>query len=150
MEAMKKKFLNMRSFREITWKSSIDLPMLKSFFSFFDMLGTVYFITCHVPFSCKNINLRLQRTYPCWYLLCILYVWIFSDSFCLYTILRATWIMLIRTVVLLAARYRQSVAYLSYTYFHSLLLLKIVRSCLNASHGYYVSPDAESRDLPYI
>ncbi|KAG5405943.1 hypothetical protein IGI04_012062 [Brassica rapa subsp. trilocularis] len=65
MEAMKKKFLNMRSFREITWKSSIDLPMLKSFFSFFDML----------------------------------------DSFCLYTILRATWIMLIRTVVLLAASF---------------------------------------------
>ncbi|CAN7117735.1 unnamed protein product, partial [Brassica rapa subsp. narinosa] len=28
-----------------------------------------------------------------------------SYSFCLYTILRATWIMLIRTVVLLAARY---------------------------------------------
>ncbi|WZY69418.1 hypothetical protein YC2023_001658 [Brassica napus] len=65
MEAMKKKFLNMRSFREITWKSSIDLPMLKSFFSFFDLSGTVSFITCHVPFSCKNINLRLQRTYPC-------------------------------------------------------------------------------------
>ncbi|CAN6987177.1 hypothetical protein IGI04_001392 [Brassica rapa subsp. trilocularis] len=64
MEAMKKKFLNMRSFREITWKSSIDLPMLKSFFSFFDL----------------------------------------SDSFCSYTILRATWITLIRTVVLLAAR----------------------------------------------
>ena len=84
MEAMKKKFLNMRSFREITWKSSIDLPMLKSFFSFFDLSGTVSFITCHVPFSCKNINLRLQRTYPCWYLLCILYVWIFSELLFIY------------------------------------------------------------------
>ncbi|KAL0705020.1 hypothetical protein Bca4012_071445 [Brassica carinata] len=46
---------------------------------------------------------------------------------CLSTILRETWITLIRAVVLLAAR-----------------------SCLKASHGYYVSPDAESRDLPSI
>ncbi|KAL0663318.1 hypothetical protein Bca4012_100155 [Brassica carinata] len=50
-----------------------------------------------------------------------------SYSFCLSTILRETWITLIRTVVLLAAR-----------------------SCLKASHGYYVSPDAKSIVLPSI
>ncbi|RID71802.1 hypothetical protein BRARA_C03723 [Brassica rapa] len=84
MEAMKKKFLNMRSFREITWKSSIDLPMLKSFFSFFDML----------------------------------------DSFCLYTILRATWIMLIRTVVLLAASMKL------------FLYLKLLRDKISINRGF--------------
>ncbi|KAL0834552.1 hypothetical protein Bca101_086441 [Brassica carinata] len=55
--------------------------MIKSFFSFFDLPGTVSFITY-----------------------CVFFMFgFFSDSSCLSTILRETWITLIRTVVLLAA-----------------------------------------------